>query len=72
MTISTKEAERIAAQWHSPSPVDRNITALSHGLHHRIDKKGLLAEIQRDINSTDDVDDVRDLRKLKKWAEENL
>lgn len=70
--ISAKQAQRIAAQWHSPSPLDHEMTALSHG--RKWDKIGLLGEIDREIKHVKgnphlfDADAIEDLNKLRKWV----
>jgi len=66
VTISTKQAEEIARLWMSPSPHDRNITALAHGLHHRVDKKGLCNELYRELDKNRGNPG---LIKLLTWAE---
>ncbi len=66
--ISDKDAQRIASYWHSPSPRDRNITALSHG--RPFDKAGLIAELERDLQGFADPsgDEHDELEQLLDWA----
>lgn len=45
ITIPDDVAQTIASWYHSPSPYDRNMTALSHGLAY--DRAALLDEIDK-------------------------
>lgn len=69
VTISDAQARRIASYWHSPSPRDRNITAVSHGLNPPDGEKGLIAELRRELVATGhDPGAYRELAQLLAWA----
>lgn len=74
--IDTSQAREIASHWHSPSPHDHNITALSHGVDDQWTASGLTSEVARELSSVlskpesyDDPIACRDeLRLLLEWA----
>lgn len=76
--ISTDRAREIARGWHSPSPADHNITALSHGVDDQWTAEGLESEVVRELSnvldnpeSFDDPIECRDeLRLLLEFARE--
>jgi len=70
MTISYAKARGIAALYHSSSPSDRNITALSHGCVLPDGAQGLISELERDLHSAlgDDPENARELRALLDYA----
>lgn len=74
--MDISDARAIARGWHSPSPHDSNITALSHGVDDHWTVDGLVTEVERNIAEIagrpwnyDDADAcLAELRALRDWA----
>lgn len=69
--ISDDAAQTIASWWHSPAPIDEQVTRLSHGLE--FDARGLLTRVDTLIRDTrTDADRHPDLVVLRRWVLDRL
>ncbi|OLF08568.1 hypothetical protein [Actinophytocola xanthii] len=69
--ITDDAAQTIASWWHSPAPIDEQVTRLSHGLE--FDARGLLTRVDTLIRDTSaDADRHPDLVVLRRWVLDRL